>query len=353
MTGNQGDVIGGVDTHKRTHHAAVITSDGELIGSREFPATSGGHRELVAWIASHGEVVAVGVEGTGSYGAPVARQLEACGIQAIEVNRPNREARRRLGKSDVLDAEQAARAVLARTATATPKSKNGVIEVIRMLRIARNTAVKSRTQAMNALHSIVVSAPDLLRDDLIGLSKRTLVRRCQELEHHQDLAEFASQGDVVVAGTATALRTLSDRWDALDQEIKDLDRQLRPLVTGAAPDLCALFGVGTEIAAQMMITAGDNHERLTSEAAFARLCGVAPQPASSGKTTGRHRLSRSGDRAANSALYLVVITRLRRHEPTRAYVERRTAEGLSKREIIRCLKRYVAREVYSALPPST
>ena len=178
-------VIGGVDTHKRTHHAAVISDDGEMIASREFPATSKGHSELVSWIASNGEVVAVGVEGTGSFGAPVARQLEAAGIRTIEVNRPNREARRRLGKSDILDAEQAARAVLARTATATPKSKNGTIEVIRMLRIARNTAVKSRTQAMNAIHSIVVSAPDELRDDLVVLTKRTLVRRCQDLEHIQ------------------------------------------------------------------------------------------------------------------------------------------------------------------------
>ncbi len=343
-------VVGGVDTHKHTHHAAVLGADGTLIASQEFQATTDGHQELVAWLLSHGDIAAVGVEGTGSFGAPVARHLEAHQVRVIEVNRPNREARRRQGKSDSLDAEQAARAVLAGTATATPKSKNGTVEVIRMLRIARNTAVKSRTQAMNAIHSIIVTAPDALRDELLGLSKRRLVRRCQHLESHADLVHRHGEPDAVLAGTTTALRVLSDRWAMLDIEIKRLDQELEALVQVIAPDLCALHGVGIEIAAQMLITAGDNHHRLSNEAAFARLCGVAPQPASSGRTSGRHRLSRGGDRAANSALYLVVITRLRRHEATRTYVERRTAEGLSKREIIRCLKRYVAREIYNALP---
>ncbi len=166
-------VVGGVDTHKHTHHAAVLGADGTLIASQEFRATTDGHRELVAWLLSHGDIAAVGVEGTGSFGAPVARHLEAHQVRVIEVNRPNREARRRQGKSDSLDVEQAARAVLAGTATATPKSKNGTVKVIRMLRIARNTAVKSRTQAMNAIHSIIVTAPDALRDELLGLSKAT------------------------------------------------------------------------------------------------------------------------------------------------------------------------------------
>ena len=343
-------VVGGVDTHKHTHHATVIGADGVLIASQEFPATSAGHSQLAVWFIAHGEVRAVGVEGTGSFGVPVARSLQAQGITVVEVNRPNREARRRSGKSDVLDAEQAARAVLARTATAAPKSKAGSVEVIRMLRITRSTAVKSRTQAMNAIHSVIVSAPDPLRDQLIGLSKRTLIRHCQRLELHANLVEIARTSSAVMAGTTTALRQLADRWALLDDEIKQLDRQLRQLVIATAPALCALHGVGPEVAAQMLITAGDNHDRLTGEGAFARLCGVAPQPASSGQTTGRHRLSRSGDRDANSALYLVVITRMRRHAATRAYVERRTAEGRSKREIIRCLKRYVAREVFNALP---
>lgn len=345
-------VVGGVDTHKHTHHASIVGSDGMLIASHEFSASTAGLQDLVTWLTAHGEVAAVGVEGTGSFGAPVARVLAAHGIQVIEVNRPNREARRRLGKSDVLDAEQAARAVLARSATATPKSKSGAVEAIRMLRVARTTAVKSRTQAMNAIHSIVVTAPDPVREELAGLTKRRLVRKCQSLQRHAGLADHHGTPLVVTAGTTTALRTLADRWSALDAEIKSLDQELDALVQATAPDLCELHGVGTEIAAQMLITAGDNHERITNEAAFARLCGVAPQPASSGRTTGRHRLSRSGDRAANSALYLIVITRLRRHEPTRAYVERRTAEGRSKREIIRCLKRYVAREIYNTLPRS-
>ena len=184
-------VVGGVDTHKHTHHATVIGADGVLIASQEFPATSAGHSQLAVWFIAHGEVRAVGVEGTGSFGAPVARSLQAQGITVVEVNRPNREARRRSGKSDVLDAEQAARAVLACTATAAPKSKAGSVEVIRMLRITRSTAVKSRTQAMNAIHSVIVSAPDPLRDQLIGLSKRTLIRHCQRLELHANLVEIA------------------------------------------------------------------------------------------------------------------------------------------------------------------
>ncbi|WP_420623615.1 IS110 family transposase [Candidatus Poriferisodalis sp.] len=337
-------VIAGVDTHKHTHHAAVVGTDGRFIAGSGFAATSAGHEQLAAWLTQHGRVVAVGVEGTGSYGASLTRTLEARGIAVVEVNAADRSQRRRRGKSDTLDAEQAARSVLARTSTATPKSKNGDVEAIRVLRIARSTAVKSRTKAMNAIHAIAVTAPDGLRDELINLKKRSLIRRCRELPPP------AVQTDIVLASTVTSLRTLAERWTALDNEIDDLDTQLDALVSRAAPDLCALHGVGTEIAAQMLITAGDNHDRLSGEAAFARLCGVAPQPASSGKTTGRHRLSRSGDRAANSAIYLIVITRLRRHEPTRAYLARRTAEGLSKREIIRCLKRYVAREIYHALP---
>lgn len=337
-------VIAGIDTHKHTHHAAVIGSDGRFIASSGFAATSAGHEQLAGWLARHGRVAAVGVEGTGSYGASLTRTLEARGIAVVEVNASDRSERRRRGKSDTLDAEQAARSVLARASTATPKSKNGDVEAIRVLRIARNTAVESRTKAMNAVHAIAVTAPDGLRDELIALKKRSLVRRCRELPPPH------AQTDIVLTSTVTALRTLAERWTALDNEINDLNTQLDALVSRAAPDLCALHGVGTEIAAQMLITAGDNHDRLSGEAAFARLCGVAPQPASSGKTTGRQRLSRGGDRAANSAIYLIVITRLRRHEPTRAYLARRTAEGLSKREIIRCLKRYVAREIYHALP---
>lgn len=355
MAGTTCAVIGGVDTHKHTHHAAVIDEHGQLLGDREFGTDTASHAQLLAWLRSHGDVIAVGVEGTGLYGASLAKHLTADGVRVLEVNRPNRAARRADGKSDRLDAEQAARAVLARTATATPKSKSGSVEVIRMLRVTRSSAVKSRTQAFLTLHGIMIGSPSPLRDELIKLSKRTLVNRCAGLRPEtDDLLELADRPDRFhLAASKRTLRDLARRWQALDAEVKSLDRQIKALVERTAPELVAMFGVGFELAGQFLMTAGDNADRIHSEAAFAKLCGVAPQPASSGRTNGRHRLSRSGDRAANSALYIVAITRMRHHEPTRAYFARRTAEGLTKREIIRCVKRYIAREVFRALPQQT
>lgn len=355
MANEAGVVIGGVDTHKHTHHGAVIDRNGQLLADREFGADARGHAELLEWLRSHGAVDAVGIEGTGFYGAALTRHLRTAGLRVVEVNRPNQAARRADGKSDRLDAEQAARAVLAVTATAVPKSKSGPVEVVRMLRVTRSSAVKARTQAFLTLHGIMIGAPAPLHDELVKLSKRTLVNRCAGLRSETaDLLELSGQPDrLLVAAAKTTLRELARRWLALDAEVKALSRQIKALVEHAAPQLLALFGVGAELAGQFLVTAGDNPERIRSEAAFAKLCGVAPQPASSGRTTGRHRLSRSGDRAANSALYIVAITRMRHHEPTRAYFARRTAEGLTKREVIRCLKRYIAREVFAALPHAT
>jgi transposase len=352
MTKRASDVIGGVDTHKHVHHAAVLDSNGELLGTREFGSDAGGQQELLSWMRSHGCLRAVGIEGTGFYGASLTRFLIGEGQMVVEVNRPNHSARRIDGKSDRLDAEQAARAVLARTATAIPKSKSGPIEVIRILRVTRGSAVKARTQAFLGLHGTMISAPLPLRDELVKLTKRTLVNRCLRLRPEtEDLIGLAGEPDrLLLAVVKMALRDLAKRWKALDQEVKSLSRQIKALVEQTGPELVGLFGVGAEIAAQFLVTAGDNADRIRNEAAFAKLCGVAPQPASSGRTTGRHRLSRSGDRAANSALYMVTLVRLRHHGPTRAYYERRTAEGMTKREIIRCLKRYIAREVFAALP---
>lgn len=348
-------VIGGVDTHKHTHYAAVIDDQGRLLGHREFPATSSGYAALRSWMRGYGQLASIGVESTGSFGAALARELTRQGERVIEVNRPNRIARRMDGKSDRLDAEQIARAVLGETSTAIPKSKSGTIEVIRTLRVTRSSAVKARTQAFNTLFGIMICAPSALRDELVDLTKRTLVNRCLRLRPEtEDLMSLTTAPERMhLAGTKLALRGLARRWKALDDEIKQLNAQIDALVTNAAPDLIQLHGVGTEIAGQFLVTVGDNTDRIRNESAFAKLCGVAPQPASSGRTTGRHRLSRSGDRAANSALYIIAIVRMRRHAPTRAYVERRAAEGLSKREIIRCLKRYIAREIYANLPQTT
>lgn len=345
-------VIGGVDTHKHTHYAAVIDDRGRLLGHQEFPANDAGYASLLAWLLSHGNLEAVGVEGTGSFGATLTRALTQAGQRVVEVNRPNRIARRMDGKSDRLDAEQIARAVLGQTSTAVPKAKSGVVEVIRTLRVTRTSAVKARTQALNTLWGVMIGAPSPLRDELVVLTKRTLVNRCLSLRPETaDLVTLRQDQDrLLLAGVKTSLRDLARRWKTLDDEVKSLNRQIDALVRSAAPELLELHGVGVEIAGQFLVTAGDNTTRIRNEAAFAKLCGVAPQPASSGRTSGRHRLSRGGDRAANSALYTVTIVRMRHHQPTRDYVERRTAEGLSKREIIRCLKRYIAREIYANLP---
>ncbi|QLQ11731.1 MAG: IS110 family transposase [Nocardioidaceae bacterium] len=329
-------MTGGVDTHADTHTVAALDGLGRLLGHATFPVTPTGFDDLMTWLRSHGEVVAVGMEGTGSYGAGLFQHLRVHRLQVIEVDQPDRRARRRTGKSDPTDAIAAARAVQAGTATGTPKTRDGVVESIRALRVARNGAIKAHTAAINALRQTIITAPAHLRQQLVGQGAKGLVDTC---------ARFRP-GDVRDPEQATkaTLRRLARRCQMLAAELAETDKDLKTLIVAKAPDLLAVHGVGTHIAGQLLITAGDNPERLKSEASFAALCGVSPLLASSGKTN-RHRLNRGGDRAANSALHRVVIVRMKSHPQTRAYVERRTAQGLSKREIIRCLKRYVAREL--------
>ncbi len=341
MTAITSGVTGGVDTHGRTHHAGVLDPLGRQLGDREFPTTPAGYRALLSWLRSHGELQRVGVEGTGTYGAALSRHLRLAGVAVVEVDRPDRKARRAKGKSDPLDAYSAARAALAGTASGVPKTRDGRVEAIRALRVARSSAVKARSQSTNQLKSLLVTAPAELREQLRGLSTTALVIACARLRPTADLADPEQ-------ATKTALRRLARRHQYLSEEITEADGELRTLVTAAAPQLLTLPGVGPEVAGQLLTTAGDNLDRLRSEAAFAHLCGVAPIPASSGRVH-RHRLNRGGDRAANNALHIVVLGRLRYDPRTRQYADRRTAEGLSKPEIIRCLKRYVARELFTAL----
>jgi transposase len=284
----------------------------------------------------------VGIEGTGSYGAGVTRHLSDAGIEVFEVDRPDRSDRRLRGKSDTLDAENAARAILAGRRTTTPKMKDGQVEALRVLRLTRSTAVKSRRAALQLLRNHIVSAPEELRDQVRNLTRMQLIRTCAA--GRPDATGFR---DPVVA-TRIALRSLARRILDLNDEIADPDDLIAPLVAELAPALVRAPGIGVEIAGQLLVTAGDNPDRLRSEAAFAMLCGAAPLPASSGKTQ-RHRLNRGGDRDANSALHLAVMVRMRTDDRTKAYVARRTADGLSKMEIVRCLKRYVAREVFALL----
>jgi transposase len=336
------EVIGGVDTHSGTHHAAVIDAAlGRQLADKEFPATTAGYRQLQNWLCSHGQLVAIGVEGTGSYGAGLARHLSAAGHTVVEVDRPDRKMRRMRGKSDPIDAFAAAAAVASGRATGSPKTRCGTVEAIRVLRTTRAGAVKSRTQAINQIKALLVTAPAGLREQMTGLGTTTLVRTLARCRPGPDLTDPHT-------ATKAALRSLAHRYLALDKEIEELDAAIAPLVTAANPALTGLFGAGVHTAAALLVTAGDNPERLRSEAAFAHLCAAAPIPASSGKTH-RHRLNRGGDRHANAALHTIVLTRMRHHAPTQTYVARRTTEGLSKKDIMRCLKRYVAREVYHAL----
>jgi transposase len=333
-------VILGVDTHLDLHTAVALDHLGRRLGQASVPTTAKGYEELLRWAEGFGPLRCAGIEGTSSYGAGLTRHLRARGIEVLEVERP-KHRRSNLQKSDPSDAEAAARAVLAGEASGVPKSADGTVEMIRTLRAARRSAVKARTQAANQLQALRVTAPEQLRRHLRGLSTKELVSVAARFRLADDPRD-------VQAATKFALRSVARRYEALSEEISELEAHLERLVGQVAPELVSLPGIGTDNAATLLVVAGDNPQRLRSEASFANLCGVAPIEASSGKVV-RHRLNRGGNREANRALYMTCLARMRRDLRTQEYVARRTQEGKSKREIIRCLKRYVAREVYRVL----
>lgn len=338
-------VVVGVDTHKEFHVVVVLDELGRNLDTATFAATRRGYRDLTSWVTSFGEVLALGVEGTASWGAGLSRHLRERGLNVIEVNQPDRHRRRRQGKSDRLDAEVAARAVLAGDATARPKAGDGPVEALRQLRVARAGAMKARTAASNQLHSVCDTAPDAIRSQLRGLPTRRKI----------GVASRFRPGDPLTP-TGAAKRTLvslARRWTALDAEIAELDRAIKTILDTIAAPLLARHGLGYQTVGALLCTAGDNPERLATEASFASLCGTAPVPISTGKSN-RRRLNRAGDRRGNAALWTIVMVRLRsRHAPTVAYLERRIAEGHSKRDAIRCLKRYLARELYNDIQAIT
>jgi transposase len=336
-------VVLGVDTHKEVHVAAIVTALGLLVATASFPATAGGYAELLSWARQFGTLHRAGIEGTGSYGAALARHLRACEVTVIEVNRPDRSMRRHRGKTDAVDAEAAARAVISGRATVTPKTGDGTVEMLRVFKVAKDSATKARTQAINQLKGILVSADPVLHEELHGLTTHQLVTRCASLDGD------ARQG--VGGAVVHTLRVLAYRIQHLNAEIREFEKIITEQIRDTAPDLLDLFGVGQDSAATLLIAAGDNPDRLAHEAAFAALCGVSPVEMSSGKTQ-RRRLNRGGNRQANAALFRVILTRIRCHPETRAYLQRRTAEGRTKREIIRCLKRYLARHIYKIIRAS-
>lgn len=333
-----GHVVIGVDTHKHVHVAAVMDTIGGILATLTITTDNGGFKQLLEWAPGFGKVLAFGIEGTGSYGATLTSFLRRHGHKVVEAGRPDRRSRRANGKSDTLDAENAARSVLAGFATATPKSADGAVEMIRQLKIAHDSAVTDRSAAMVTMKAMLVHGSDELRRETSRKSQIMLARHLAALRPRT----LASPDDAL----RHSLRSLARRWQQLDAEAKELSSMIAQLVVDTAPQLLEQFGIGVDTAAEILIVVGDNPERIRSEAAFAKLAGISPVPTGSGMTSGRHRVNHGGHRQLNAAIYRTVIVRMRFHEPTVAYVARRTTEGKSKREIIRCLKRYVIREVY-------
>jgi len=334
------EVILGVDTHRDTHAVVLVDLLGRLVAAETFPTTRRGLRALIAWAQQRGTIRQAGVEGTGSFGAGLTRALRLEGIEVIEVTRALRVGGRHQGKNDTRDAEAAARSVLSGQATAEPKTRDGIVESIRVLRNTRASAVKARTQAILHVKNLIVTAPDELRESLVGLTNRQLVLRCAQMRRSQRRDSLAL--------TRYALRSLARRHQDLDEEITELDGLLADLTAQAAPRLLDQPGVGPEIAARLLLVAGDNPTRLRNDAALAALCGASPIEASSGKTV-RHRLNRGGDRQGNSALWLIANNRMIHHAQTRDYLTRRTADGKSNKEIRRCLMRHIARSIFPLL----
>jgi transposase len=335
-------VTGGVDTHADLHVAAAVDHLGGVLGTQSFPTTASGYRQLLAWLNRFGQLDRVGIEGTGSYGSSLTRYLHTQNVVVVEVSRPSRQVRRRHGKSDVVDAIAAARAVIAGEACGQPKTHDGPVEALRTLKIIQRSAHKARIVALNQLHSLMVTADDDLRRRLRGLSRCQLLATCAAFRIRAD-------DDSLAAITRLSLRELAHRVRHLDEQLDRCRERIGRLTQGVAPQLLALKGVGPDVASTLLVTMGDNPDRMRHEKSFASLCGSSPVQASSGKRT-RYRLNRGGDRQANAALWRIAIVRMGTDPRTRAYVERRIAEGKNKPEIIRCLKRYIAREVFQAMP---
>lgn len=333
-------VYAGIDTHKATHHVALVDEQGHALADREFTTTRAGERAITAWLGPW-RPVGVGVEQTGTYGAGITRALTRAGQTVVEVNAPDPQVRAAVGKSDPIDAVMAANAVRTGRATVAAKNRDGVIESIRLLHAARAGAVKARAAARTQLGDLAILAPAPLREQL-GTTSRQITAAALRLRPDHTRLDQPTQA------AKAALRSIARRVRDLDTEIAHLDTALDILVSAAAPRLLRLPQVGTHAAAQLLITYGQAADRITSDAAFARLIGVAPIPASSGQTR-RMRLHAGGDRQANKTVHMIAVGRLRHHQPAIDYYKRRQHEGLSKKDTIRAMKRLITRELYGAL----
>lgn len=341
-------VVLGVDTHLATHHIAVLDAvTGQVLGDRQIPATTAGYRQGEAFVASLGQARGWGIEGTNSYGAGLTRHLRAGGHDVLEIIRPNRSTRRLKGKSDPLDAITAARQVLTGGDLPTPKTSDGPVESLRVLATTRASAVKASTAVLRQIAMLLVSAPAPLRESLQGLTRPVLLERLASSHPGTN----ATAG--VQVTTAIALKSLARRHRDLSEEIDQLTTMTREVIEQVAPALLATKGVGVVTAARLLITVGDNPERIRNKAAFAAMCGVSPIPASSGKTT-RMRLNRGGDRQANCAIHQIALVRMTCDQRTKDYIAKKRTEGKTTREAIRCLKRHLANELFTTItrPPT-
>ena len=339
-------MTGGIDTHLNVHVAAALDPLVAVLGTASFPTTPAGYRQVLDWLRTFGTVTQVGVEGTGTYGAALTRHLRLQAVPVIEVTRPNRQTRRQHGKTDVIDAIAAGRAVLSGQATAIAKTRDGQVEALRTLKLLLRGISKNRTQAISQLKSLLVFAPDPLRERLRGLPDRELLDTCASFR-------IAGDDDTLLGTTRYALRELAQRIQDLTTRHTQIKKRMHRITEALAPELLALKGVGPDPASTLLLTAGDNPDRLHNDAAFAALCGATPVDASSGQHR-RHRLNRGGDRAANRALWTIAHVRLVHDPRTQAFAERRrTQAGDTRKETLRVLMRYIAREVHALLTSST
>lgn len=343
MEGIEGPVIAGLDTHKREHSLCLLDGLGRKVFEGFFPADEKGYESVAEAIGDPGDCVVVGIECTMTYGAGICRHLVSKGYNVVEVLNPEKKGRRRAGegKDDLGDAERAARAAIAGKHTSTPKAGDGWVEALRCLTVSRKAAVKSSTAAVNAVKSLITSAPEHVRKRFSDMGTKEMMA---------SLSRKRTKSDVVEEGLFASLRSLALMWTECQKQADEAKGRMEELLEENAPALLAIDGCGPMSAAALAIAAGDNPDRMGSKHSFAALCGVSPVAASTAeKAVTRYRLNRGGNRQANCALYHIAISRMKNDERTKAYVTKRRADGKSMKEAQRCLKRYISNEVYRAL----
>jgi len=340
MAEKEKQVVVGVDTHKRFHVVTVISELGERLAFEHFEANAKGYDKALKWAKKHGSVLRAGIEATGSYGAGLTERFRKDDIEVFDVYRPDKQERRRRGKNDVEDSFQAAEAALAYIRCAVAKEKSGLLEAARMLEGAYELVVRQRTATMNLLRADITTLPAKMRERLEGLCRSELLKTCANFR--------ISKGAGAEEGMKAAVRHLARKVQAMDKEAADLEKQIEQCAKKLAPRTLSLPGIGCHGTIRLLCSAGQNIDRLKSDAAFSMLCGTSPIPASSGNNI-HLRLNKGGDRKANSVLYIMAINRIQRCEKTQAFIAKKMSENKSKKDAIRALKRYLAREVYYAL----